>query len=90
MSTSTLAFDITQFFPSLNHQLLTLIMKKAGFSNHIVLFFTNYLVDIKTNYYWNNFMSPIFNVNIGVGQSSALSPILSTLYLSLFIYILEN
>jgi len=90
MSTSTLIFDIAQFFPSLNHQLLTLIMKKVGFNNHVVLFFTNYLVDIKTNYYWNNFMSPIFNVNIGVGQGSALSPILSTLYLSPFIYILEN
>ena len=67
MSTSTLTFDIAQFFPSLNHRLLTLIMKKAGFNNHVVSFFTNYLVDIKTNYYWNNFISPIFNVNIGVG-----------------------
>jgi len=35
-------------------------------------------------------MSPIFNIKVGVGQGSALSPILSTLYLSLFIYILEN
>ena len=90
MSTSTLAFDISQFVPSLNHQLLTLIMKKVGFNNHVVSFFVNYLVDRKTNYYWNNFMSPIFNVNVGVGQGFVLSPILSALYLSLFIYILEN
>ena len=90
MSTSTLIFDILQFFPSLNHQLLTLIMKKAGFNNHVVSFFANYLVNRKMNYYWNNFMSPIFNINIGVGQGSALSLILSTLYLLLFIYILEN
>ena len=33
---------------------------------------------------------PFFDVNVGVGQGSALSPILSTLYLSLFLYILEN
>jgi len=90
MSMSTLTFDISQFFPSLNHQLLTLIIKKASFNNQVVLFFANYLVDRKTNYYWNNFMSPIFNVNVGVGQGSALSPILFTLYLSSFIYILEN
>ena len=90
MSTSTLTFDITQFFLLLNHQLLTFIMKKAGFNNHVILFFANYLVDRKTNYYWNNFMSPIFNVNIGIGQGSVLSPILSTLYLSPFIYISEN
>ena len=31
LSTSTLVFDITQFFPSLNHQLLPLILNKARF-----------------------------------------------------------
>ena len=51
LSTSTLAFNIVQFFPSLNHQLLSLIMKKAGFDDQIVSFFMNYLVDRKANYY---------------------------------------
>ena len=32
----------------------------------------------------------MFEVDVGVGQGSTLSPILSTLYLSLFLYILEN
>ena len=90
MSTSTLAFNIAQFFPLLNHQLLTLIMKKAEFNNHVISFFANYLVDRKMNYFWNNFTSPIFNVNIGVGQGSVLLLILSALYLLPFIYILEN
>ena len=90
LSTSTLMFDIVQFFPLLNHQLLSLIIKKAGFDNQIVSFFMNYLVDRKTNYYWNNFISPVFNVNVGVGQGSVFSPILSALYLSPFIYILEK
>ena len=67
LSTSTLVFNITQFFPLLNHCLLTLIMKKVDFDNCIVSFFANYLVDRKTNYFWNNFISPIFNINIGVG-----------------------
>ena len=44
----------------------------------------------KTNYLWNNFFSPILNVNVGIAQKSTLSPILSTLYLSLFLYILEK
>ena len=35
-------------------------------------------------------MSSVFNVNIGVGQGSALSSILSALYLLPFIYILEK
>jgi len=32
----------------------------------------------------------MFEVNVGVGQGSALSPILSALYLTLFLYILEK
>ena len=32
----------------------------------------------------------MFEVDVGVGQGSTLFPILSTLYLSLFLYILEN
>ena len=65
-------------------------MKKAGFDHHIVSFFANYLVDRRANYFWNNFSSPTFCINVGVSQSSALSPILSALYLLSFIYILEN
>ena len=39
---------------------------------------------------WNNFLSPMFKVNIRVGQGFVLSPILSALYLFPFLYILEN
>ena len=88
--TSTLAFNIVQFFPSLNHHFLTRVIHKVGLNNHVVNFFSNYLIDRKTSYKWNSFLSPIFNINVGVGQGSALSPILSALYLSLFLYILEK
>ena len=39
---------------------------------------------------WNDFSPPIFDINVGVGQGSTLSPILLSLYLSPFLYILEN
>ena len=84
LSTSTLVFDIAQFFPSLNHHLLSLILDKAGFGSRVVNFFSNYLVNRKTSYFWNNFALHSFDVNIGIGQGLALSLILSTLYLSLF------
>ena len=42
------------------------------------------------NYFWNNFTSPLFDINVRVGQGSTLSPILSALYLSPFLYILEK
>ena len=79
-----------QFFPSLNHYLLTIILGKAGLEPKVVSFFADYLVKRKTNYTWNEISSPNFEVNVGVSQGSALSPILSALYLSLFLYILEK
>ena len=88
--TSTLAFNITQFFLFLNHYFLTRIIHKAELNNRIVNFFGNYLYDRKTSYKWNSFLSPIININVGVGQGSALPLILSALYLSPFLYILEK
>ena len=62
----------------------------AGLDIQVVNFFSNYLIDRKTNYLWNSFLSPIFNINVGVEQGSALSLILLALYLSPFLYILEK
>ena len=89
-TTSTLAFDIAQFFLSLNHCLLTLSLKKVGFDPRVVSFFADFLIQRKTKYQWNKFSSPLYEVNVGVGQRSALSPILSALYLSPLLYILEK
>jgi len=50
LTTSMLAFDITQFFPSLNHHLLSLILAKARFNCKVSNFFRNYLVGRKTKY----------------------------------------
>ena len=64
---STLVFNIAQFFPFLNHQLLSLIPDKMGLDHKISIFFKNYLVGRKTTYLWNDFISPLFNINVGVG-----------------------
>ena len=89
-STSMLAFNISQFFPSLNHWLLMQIIHKVGLDTQVVNFFSNYLINRKTNYLWSSFSSPIFDIKVGVGQGSALSPILLALYFSPFLYILEK
>ena len=67
-----------------------MILEKASLESKVASFFADYLVKRKTNYTWNDISSPSFEVNVGVGQGSALSPILSALYLSLFLYILEK
>ena len=89
-STSTFAFNISQFFPSLNHNLLTSILSKVGLESKVSNFFVNYLVQRKMNYVWNNMQFPDFEVNVSVGQGSVLSPILSALYLTPFLHILEK
>jgi len=53
-------------------------------------FFKNYLVGRKTNYCWNDSISPSFNINVGVSQGSALLPILLALYLSPVFHSLEK
>jgi len=59
------------------HQLLLMIFNKVGFNLRIYLFFSNYLIDRKTQYIWNNFVSPSFKADIEIGQGSAFYPILS-------------
>jgi len=70
--------------------MLPLILDKAGFDPKISHFFSNYLVGRKTKYFWNNFSFLFFDVNIGIGQESALSPILSALYLLPVFHIFEK
>ena len=88
LATSTLVFDISQFFPLLNHQLLTLILGKVGFDPKVVKFFSNYLISRKTQYFWNSFFSLFFNIDVGISQSSVLSHFLA-LYISSLLHILE-
>ena len=74
----------------LNYCLFPLILSKAGFDPKISSFFSNYLIGRKTQYLWNDFISYFFNVDVGVGQDFALSPILSALYISLIFHIFEK
>ena len=67
LKTSIIAFDITQFFPSLNHNMLTSILSHFSFANCIVDFFSDYLVGRSTQYSWNSFLSGACDTNVGVG-----------------------
>ncbi|KAJ3522438.1 hypothetical protein NMY22_g11892 [Coprinellus aureogranulatus] len=77
--TSVVAFDIAQFFPSINHQFLLAVLRKQGFHPKVATFFASYLVQRFTRYAWNNFVSEPMQADVGVGQGSALSPVLSAL-----------
>jgi len=83
LKTSVAAFDIVQFFPSLNHDVLMVVVEKAGFPPEVGNFFCSYLTGQKTMYKWNDLVSGLFAADIGVGQGSGLSPVLLGLYIGL-------
>jgi len=82
LKTSVIAFDIAQFFPSINHDALMAILQKQGFPPLVVNFFASYLVGRSTSYTWNTFESDLRLADVGVGQGSALSPVLSALFIA--------
>ncbi|KAJ2936696.1 hypothetical protein H1R20_g404, partial [Candolleomyces eurysporus] len=79
---SSIAFDVAQFFPSINHQFLLAVLEKLGFNRRVVAFFGSYLVDQFTTYAWNRDTSDPRRADVGVGQGSALSPVLSALVIA--------
>jgi ribonuclease HI len=77
--TSCLAFDIAQFFPSVNHAFLMRTLERLGFHPDLCAFFGDYLQGRRTRFRLNGELSDPFDASIGVGQGSALSPILASL-----------
>ncbi|RXW14341.1 hypothetical protein EST38_g11516 [Candolleomyces aberdarensis] len=82
LQTSVVAFDVAQFFPSINHQFLLAVLKEQGFHSKVTKFFGSYLVDRFTSYAWNRDTSDPRRADVGVGQGSALSPVLSALVIA--------
>ena len=65
----------------LDHQILPLILNKAGFNSRSLSFFFNYLMNRKTQYMWNNLIISFFRIDIDIRQESAFFLNLSTLYI---------
>ena len=82
LKTSVVAFDLAQYFPSLQHGVIITLLKCMGFAMQVCDFFVDYLVGRSMRYAWEGELSPPFETSVGVGQGSALSPILSALYLT--------
>ena len=85
MYTSVLALDIAQFFPSLNHEAMVIILRKLGFHSKIANFVKAFFQDRKTRYKWGSALSDPFPNSQGTPQGDCLSPILSALYIALLL-----
>ena len=82
LDSSALLLDVAQFFPSINHEALVAILRKQGFAREICGFFDHYLRDRKTQFMFNGAVLDPMDFSTGVGQGSALSPVLTGLYLA--------
>jgi len=89
LKTSVVAFDIAQFFSSLNLSMLTAVLWYSGFADCLVDFFSDYLVGRSTQYVWNSLLSHAYDADVGMGQGSTLSPILSALYIVPLLHLFE-
>ena len=79
------AIDVAQFFPSLNHQAVTHVLVKLGFSPTLVNLLESYFRDRSTVYRWDTAVSEPYDFSMGTPQGDCLSPIVSALYLSVAI-----
>jgi hypothetical protein len=70
--------------------MLMAVLARQGFPDHVWKFFTSYLVRRGTRYLWNSFSSDRRSADVGMGQGSALSPVLSALYLAPVIKLFES
>ena len=85
-STSVLAFDIVQFFLSLNHRLLTIILGETGLELKVALFFADYLVK-KNQLHLEQIIFPELRSECGSRpRVCPLSYLVSSLSFTIFIY----
>lgn len=82
VDSSALLLDVAQFFPSVHHGLMAAILKKQGFNQSLCTYFENYLVGRQTEFAFNGHLSGPTDFSAGVGQGSALSPVLTGLYIA--------
>ena len=86
LHTTVLALDIAQFFPSMDHRVITALLSKLGFHGKISSFISNFLHNCSTSYLWDGLTSSrTYSCDNGIPQGDPLSPVLSALYLSLVI-----
>lgn len=82
LDTTALLLDVSQFFPSIHHSFMTAILRKQGFAPELCSFFDDYLVGRTTQFLYNGCLMEPAEFTVGVGQGSALSPVLSGLYVA--------
>ena len=89
--TTMIGFDVTQFFPSINHDPLIAICSRCGFPPTFINWLCTYFLPRSSSFHFRNASSPSFICpQVGVGQGSALSPTFSGITATPLMYTLHN
>nr|VWO98329.1 Phosducin domain-containing protein [Ganoderma boninense] len=89
--TTMVGFDVAQFFPSINHDLLIAICERRGFAPIFIRWLRAYFLPRSSSFRFGNDFSPPFACpSVGVGQGSSLSPTFSGIAASPLMYILHH
>ena len=83
LHTTACTFDISQFFPSLDHRVTALILTRLGFDDKLVTLLGSYFRDWTTFYRWDSATSKSYDFSVGTPQGDCISLVLSALYLSI-------
>ena len=83
LHTTACTFDISQFFPSLDHRITALILTRLGFGDKLVSLLGSYFRDRTTFYRWDSATSRSYDFSVGTPQGDCISPVLSALYLAI-------
>ncbi len=86
-----IGFDVAQFFPSINHELLIAICERRGLPPTFIRWLRAYFLPRSSTFRFGNDSSPPFECpHVGVGQGSALSPTFAGITASPLMFILHN
>jgi hypothetical protein len=82
LCTGVCFLDISKCFDSIDHELLLKKLSKYGVRNLELLWFNDYLSNRSQCVSYNNKLSELVDINIGVPQGSTLGPLLFVLFVN--------
>ncbi len=82
LTVTCVAFDVAQFFPSIDHEALLTILAFQGFAKEVVQIFKSYLHNRTTSYFFGQLTGGMFDLPFGIPQGDGPSPTLASLFIA--------
>lgn len=87
---AVLLFDVKGFFDHVNHGRLVSIARRLGFDRRVTAWIESFLQDRKVRLKFNNILAEERGQPVGVPQGSPISPVLSVMYTSPLLHLMQE